>query len=217
MAIGKASEPLCHQNNMKIFKKRGFTLVEIVVATAIAAVIFMAVFDFGNGIFSFNSNAQKNLSAQSDGRRVLKSIVKELRSTSPSSLGSYPIALASSTAVTFFADIDNDAYKEQIRYFLSGKDLKRGVIKPSGYPLSYNPANEQISNLIGDINNGATPIFDYFDSNYTGTSTPLSQPVQVAKVRLIRITVKIEKDPNKLLGPIIITSQVFLRNLKDNL
>jgi prepilin-type N-terminal cleavage/methylation domain-containing protein len=202
---------------MKIFKKRGFTLVEIVVATAIAAVIFMAVFDFGNGIFSFNSNAQKNLSAQSDGRRVLKSIVKELRSTSPSSLGSYPIALASSTAVTFFADIDNDAYKEQIRYFLSGKDLKRGVIKPSGYPLSYNPANEQISNLIGDINNGATPIFDYFDSNYTGTSTPLSQPVQVAKVRLIRITVKIEKDPNKLLGPIIITSQVFLRNLKDNL
>ena len=192
-------------------------MVEIVVATAIAAVIFMAVFDFGNGIFSFNSNAQKNLSAQSDGRRVLKSIVKELRSTSPSSLGSYPIALASSTAVTFFADIDNDAYKEQIRYFLSGKDLKRGVIKPSGYPLSYNPANEQISNLIGDINNGATPIFDYFDSNYTGTSTPLSQPVQVAKVRLIRITVKIEKDPNKLLGPIIITSQVFLRNLKDNL
>jgi prepilin-type N-terminal cleavage/methylation domain-containing protein len=197
--------------------RAGFTLVEIIVAVAIASVIFLAVFNFGNDIFSFNSNAQKNLSAQSDARRVLKSIVKELRSTSPSSLGSYPITLASTTAVTFFANLDSDVYKEQIRYFLQGKELKRGIIKPSGTPLSYNPANEQISILVRDINNGTSPIFEYFDSSYTGTSTPLVQPVQITKVRLVRITLKIEKDPNKSLGPIIVQSQVFLRNLKDNL
>jgi len=198
-------------------KYRGFSLVEIIVAVAIAAAIFLAIFNFGQDIFSFNSNAQKNLSAQSDARRVLKTITKELRSASPGSLGSYPIVLASSTAVTFFSNIDSDNYKEQVRYFLQGKELKKGVIKPSGSPLSYNPANEAVTILVRDLNNGATPIFDYYDSSYTGTSTPLSQPVQVTKVRLVRVILKIEKDPNKSLGPVVVTSQVFLRNLKDNL
>ena len=202
---------------MIFYSKKGFTLVEILVAVSIATVIFVAVFNFGTSIFSFNSSAQQNLSAQSDARRVLKSMVKEFRSASPSSLGSYPITLASTTTLTFFVNIDSDIYKEQIRYFIQGNELKRGMIKPSGSPLSYNPVNEQVSTLIRDINNGATPIFDYFDSSYTGTSTPLTQPVQITKIRLIRVTVKIEKDPNKPLGPIIIESQVFLRNLKDNL
>ena len=109
--------------------------------------------------------------------------------------------------------------KEQIRYFLSDKDLKRGIIKPSGSPLSYNSANEQISTLVTGINNGVSPIFEYFDSSYTGTSTPLVQPVQITQVRLVRVTLKIEEDtnPTKTIGPVIVTSQVFLRNLKDNL
>jgi prepilin-type N-terminal cleavage/methylation domain-containing protein len=199
------------------FKNKGFTLTEIIVVVAISSVIFLAVFSFGNDIFSFNSEAQKNLSAQSDGRRVLKNMVKELRSTSPSSLGSYPIALASPTALTFFSNIDDDDYKEQIRYFLDGRELKRGVTKPSGTPLAYNPGNEQVMILVRDINNGAAPIFDYFDSNYAGTTTPLTQPVQVTKIRLVRMTLKIERDPNKSSGPVMVESQVFLRNLKDNL
>jgi len=201
----------------KHLTKRGFGLVEIVVAVAIALAIFLAVFNFGTGIFSFNSNAQKNLSAQSDARRVLKNMVKELRSASPGSLGSYPIALAGTSTLTFFANIDSDAYKEQIRYFVQNKELKKGITKPSGVPLTYNPANEQTVILIRDVNNGANPIFEYFDSTYTGTSTPLVQPVQATKIRLVRITLNIEKDPNKSLGPIIVQSQVFLRNLKDNL
>ncbi len=199
------------------FQKKAFSLVEIIVVTAIFSVIFLAVANFGQSIFSFNSNAQKNLSAQTDARRVLKTMIKELRSASPASTGAYTIALAGTSTLTFFSNIDSDAYKEQIRYFLQGNELKKGITKPSGSPLSYNPANEQTTILVRDVRNGTTSIFDYFDSNYTGTSTPLVQPVQLTKIRLVRITLKIEKDPNKSLGPIIVESQVFLRNLKDNL
>ena len=198
-------------------EKAGFTLVEIVVVVAIASVIFMAVFNFGIGIFSFNSSAQANLSAQSDARRMLKSIVRELRSASPSSLGAYPISLANATSLTFFVDLDNDGYKEQVRYFLQGNELKKGVIKPSGSPLTYNPASEQMSTMVRDINNGSSPIFEYFDSNYAGTGASLTEPVQITKIRLIRITLSIEKDSNKSPKPITVMSQVFLRNLKDNL
>ncbi|MFA6269695.1 MAG: prepilin-type N-terminal cleavage/methylation domain-containing protein [Candidatus Paceibacterota bacterium] len=202
--------------NLKIDNK-GFSLAEVVVVVAIASIIFMGVFNLGQSIFSFNSTAQKNLSAQSDGRRVLKSIVKELRSASQGSLGSYPIVLAGTSTLTFFVNLDSDSYKEQVRYFLSGTELKRGVTKPSGTPLSYNSVNEQVITLVRDINNGSTAIFEYFDSTYAGTSTPMIQPVQITKIRLIGVTIKIEKDPNKSVGPVIVTSQVFLRNLKDNL
>ena len=91
------------------------------------------------------------------------------------------------------------------------------MIKPSGTPLTYDPSNEEVVILVRDMNNGPDPIFEYFDSNYNGESAPLLQPVQITQIRLVRITVKIEKDPNRSLGPVIATSQVFLRNLKDNL
>ena len=194
----------------------GFALTEIVVAVAIAAVIFIAVFNFGSGIFSFNSRAQENLNAQSDGRRVLKEMVKELRSASPSSLGAYPIVAASSTSIIFFVNLDGDSHKERVRYFLNNNELKKGVIKPSGSPLTYNQTNEAVVTLVHNMGNGTDPIFEYFDSNYAGTTTPLVLPVQITSIRLVRITLKIKKDTASY-APVIVSSQVFMRNLKDNL
>ena len=198
-------------------RKKGFALVEMLVVLAISVVIFVAVFNFGQSIFYFNSEAQKNLSAQSDARRVLKTIAKELRSASPSSLGAYPISQANGATLIVFSDIDGDPYKEQLRYFLDGSNLKRGVVKPSGTPLTYNPANEVVSLVVRDINNAGSPIFKYFDSTFTGTEASLAEPIPITDIRLIRVTFYIEKDPNRSLGPIIVESQVFLRNLKDNL
>lgn len=196
---------------------RGITLVELVVAIAVFTVIAVVLGNFSNSIFNFNRYAETNLSAQSDGRRVLKTIVRELRSASPSSLGAYPLAQVETHAITFFSDIDNDGYKEKIRYFLQGVELRKGVIKPSGNPLVYESANEEISVLVHDVVNGANPIFEYFDQNYTGATPPLIHPVQATSVRLIRITLLLDKDQNKYPGPVSVESQVTLRNLKDNL
>lgn len=198
--------------------QRGFSLAEVIISVAVGGAILIAIFNFSNSIFLFNSTSQENLSAQSEGRRVLKTIAKELRSTSPSSLGSYPISQAGTSSITFFSNIDNDSHKEQVRYFLQNGSLKKGVINPSGTPLVYNSANESVVTLISNVRNSASsPVFQYFDSAYSGTSTPLSSPVPVTSVRFIKVTVEIDKYPNRSLGPIVVTSQVFLRNLKDNL
>lgn len=201
-----------------IKKYNGFSLAEVIISVAVGGAILIAIFNFSNSIFLFNSTSQENLSAQSDGRRVLKTIAKELRSTSPSSLGSYPISQAATSSITFFSNIDSDSHKEQVRYFLQNGSLKKGVINPSGTPLVYNSANESIVTLISNVrNNASSPVFQYFDSAYTGTSTPLSIPVSVTSVRFIKVSVEIDKYPNRSLGPIVVTTQVFLRNLKDNL
>jgi len=198
--------------------KNGFTLAEILVSIGIFVFIGLAVASFERDIFFLNNSLQSNLSAQIDARQLLRTVVSELRGASPSSLGSYTIAQAATSTITFYSNIDKDILKERVRYFLSGSDLHRGIIKPTGSPLVYNSESESVDVVIRNVVNGtSTATFEYFDGFFTGTSSPLVQPVSALSVRLVRITVVIDSDPNRPPGPITVTSMGTLRNLKDNL
>jgi hypothetical protein len=147
-------------------------------------------------------------------------MVSEMRSITPSALGAYPIESVSTSSILFFADIDGDNVADRIRYFLdpATRSLRRGQVLATGQPPSYNLAQETFSTLVTDVlTSTSTPIFDYHIATYTGTSSPLTYPVNIQLIRLIKITINIEKDPNR--GPelITITSLASLRNLKDNL
>lgn len=197
---------------------RGVTLVELVVSAAILGLIAYTMGIFQRDIFSLNFSAQNNLSAQLDARHVLKQMVAELREASPSSLGGYPITVASTSVLTFYTDTNNDGIKERVRYFVSGTTLRRGHLTPTGTPLVYVDANEKLTSMVSNIANSATTtLFTYYPSTFAGTSTPLSQPVTIANIRMIKINVVIEKDANKSPTPIVVTTMVVLRNLKDNL
>lgn len=104
-----------------------------------------------------------------------------------------------------------------MRYFQDGTVLKKGIIKPAGEPLSYNQADETIIEAIHDIANGATPIFTYYDTNYDGTTLPIEEPVDILDVRLLKITVLIDKNSSQPPGATSLITQVAMRNLKDNL
>jgi len=132
-------------------------------------------------------------------------------------LGSYPIETAGITAFTFFSDINSDGLKERIRYFLSGTTLMKGVIVPLGSPLQYLSNTEVLTEIVHNVRNGSTPIFTYYDSSYNGSTSPLSQPVSILSVRLVMITLILEGDPNRQPAPITVTTEVSIRNLKDNL
>ncbi|MHB1316643.1 MAG: type IV pilus modification PilV family protein [Minisyncoccota bacterium] len=196
---------------------RGVTLAELVISVAILSVIVYAVSIFQRDVFSLSFSAQNNLSAQLDARHVIKQIIAELREASPSSLGGYPISLAGTSAITFYSDLNNNGVKERIRYFLLGTTLKKGVLTPTGSPLVYVEANEKITSVVKDVANGTIPIFTYYPSTFTGTTSPLSQPVTISNIRMVGVNVVIEKDPNRNPAPIIVKTSVTLRNLKDNL
>jgi len=201
----------------KVNLMSGFTLVEILVTMAIFSLILGAVGLFARDTFYYKSIFSGGLISYDSANKILQPISSEIRSTSPSSLGAYSIEQASNTSFIFFTDIDNDGLKERIRYFLSGTTLKRGVIIPSGSPLQYLSGNEIITDIIPNLINGSTPIFTYYDTNYNGSTNPLTQPVSITNVRLVKITLIIDVDPNRPPLPITVTTQVTLRNLKDNL
>jgi prepilin-type N-terminal cleavage/methylation domain-containing protein len=197
---------------------KGFTLVELLLSVLVISVIAVTVGTFQKDVFSLNYSLQGSLNAQLDARHVVKIMVTELRKASPSALGAYPVALASSTAITFYSDVDNNGVKDKVRYFVSGSTVRKGVVAPTGNPLVYNDANEKLTTIItGFVSSSTLPLFQYYPSSYTGTTSPLTLPIDVLALRLVKITVIIDKDPAHSPAMIVVTSQVNLRNLKDNL
>jgi len=196
------------------------TIIELMVSLTILVVIGIVIARFQADIFVFTTDLRNGFSADEQARTIIRPMTDEIRSASPSSLGAYPIVLASSTAFTFYSDIDNTGVKDEVSYFVSGNALKKGVIVPTGNPYVYSPSSETITTVVPSLlnaNSTATPVFQYYDDSYTGTSSPLAQPVTPSSVRLVKITFAIDADPNRSPSARSITTQVEIRSLKDNL
>lgn len=198
--------------------KKGFTLVETLIALFIFSLATIVVGNFARDIFFYNSIAQSELDVEYSGRKILNPIISEIRSATLSSVGAYPVESVATSSFVFFSNIDSDNKKERVRYFLEGTNLKKGVIKPTGtVSLIYVSANEVVTTIIPDVRNGTTSLFSFYDTNYTGSSTPLTYPINIPNVRFVKISLILDKDVNRLPGPVTVTTQVAIRNLKDNL
>jgi len=203
---------------LKKLKKKngGYSIIELIIAVSILTMIIGAYGAFQADVFSLNRLIQTGLNNQYEAKKIIRPFANEVRGASFSSQGSYPIAEAATSTLTFYSNIDSDSYVEKIRYFLEGKTFKKGITKPSGSPLAYNQNNEQISQIVHDV--VPAQIFYYYDSGYNGTSltAPLAFPVTPAEVRLIKVILKIDSDPNNKPYAIEVETQVSIRNLKDN-
>jgi len=199
-------------------KHKGFTLVEVLTSVAIFSCILVVIAAFQYNVLNFNRSAAVALNNTQEAQTIMKTVAKELRSMESGSNGSYPITAAATSTITFFSDTDGDGLKDQIRYYIASSTLFRGVIKPAGSPLTYVAANETKKTLATGIRNSSTtPMFEYFNGTFTGTSTALTYPLSITTIRLVRVNLTIDSDPNK--SPVVRTfsTQAQLRNLKDNL
>jgi prepilin-type N-terminal cleavage/methylation domain-containing protein len=200
----------------KDYYKRGFTMTELLISIFILTLFTITATTFQKDVFSLNTFFQSSLNVQLDARHVIKGLVAELRRAQPSNFGDYPVAVASSSAITFFSDINSDGTREIIRYFVSGTDLKKGVMIATGTPVVY--GSESITTIMsGLVSSSTQPLFQYYPSSYAGTSTPLTYPISIPSIRLVKVTAIIDRDPGRSPTQVVVTSQVSLRNLKDNL
>lgn len=194
------------------------SLAETMVALALFVVVMAAVAAFQVSIFTSKQTVSGSLQTAQDAQIILRTMLVELRSAQPAVNGIYTIASAGTSSLSFFSDPANTGQTEEITYSVVGSRLYRSVTLPTGSPLGYNPATTATSSLLTDVKNlSATPVFQYYDQNYTGTSTPLAMPVNVSSIKLISITLTLDIDPNRSPLPRTYTTQVSLRNLKSNL
>ena len=177
-----------------MYKTRGFTLIEILIVLAIFTTLSLLIGRFALDISNFSVFFGEDLRAQQELQSSLRPMIRELRSMGPSNNGSYPIMTASATALTFYSDSDGDGLFERIRYYMEGNIFKKGILKPSGNPLTYNPAQEKTFEFAHNVTNGSA-VFSYYDKNYTGSGNALSSPINIPAIKLVKVELVIDQNP----------------------
>lgn len=202
---------------MKPFEnnQRGVTLVEILVVTTIGLLLMLGIYQFAANTLQYRNEFGGRLQLLDDVRQIMKPMAGVIRQAQDSSVGDYAIEEAASTTLTVFSDIIDNPYRERVRYFVEDSELKRGVLTPSGQPLVYDEADEEIEVLMRNI---SSVTFLYYGEDYRGTSSALIHPFPVSDVRMVEVVITIDDDPNREPNPLGEVSMfVQLRNLKNNL
>lgn len=195
---------------------KGFTVVEVMVVMAISIILITALLRFLVAGYPLSSVTLLQSNSNETARIQLNRIAKEMRKLRYSDTGAYPLVEMLPQRMVFYANIDNDAETEQVRYELDGINLIRGITNPSGDPIEYDSDDEVSTIVARNIRNGTGEIFTYYNGDYPDDTTPLT-PADVTEVKYVQFHLLIDANTEKDPGAVEITSQVQLRNLKTNL
>ncbi|MEK7130168.1 MAG: hypothetical protein AAB793_00775 [Patescibacteria group bacterium] len=196
-------------------RKNGFTIVEIITSTFIMGIIAIAIsalFVWGWRTWQYSNDQARAINAF---RKAYDQTVKEIREMQTASNGAYNIESATAAELIFYANTDSDDERERVRLTLTGNNLIKGIIQPVGSPAAYPQGSETTSVIAQYIRN--SNIFSYYDQNFTGAENPLTIPVNVSSIRLVRFFLSIDVDPNRPPAAFDLSTNTALRNLKQNL
>ena len=203
---------------MKIENKKGMTLVETIVAIGIFAIGIQGFTLLFLKTWKNNSFIIEEGMTSMAVSRCVTELASNLRKIRQADSGEYPIKSGDGFSLTVFLDVDNDGITERVHYYLDQSNLKMGTTKPSGTPAVY-PSGDQQAKIIGSYVTNAQnePIFYYYNKEYPGDTThnPLSVPIDVGQVRLIKIHLFVNINPVRAPDNVKIETFAELRNLND--
>ncbi len=186
------------------FMRRGFTLVELLVAMAVGLVVLGAMY----AVFTMQNKefVQQDMvtAMQQNARAVLEMMIRELRmagynpakkttgwSSSPTTApGRAPgIITANASVVTFVADLDGDSdttYTDNENENITYELCSANVCPPCKWQCLARTANGVMLPFAEDIE---TLAFKYYNDSGTELTTPVAA-ADLANIRKIEITVK---------------------------
>jgi prepilin-type N-terminal cleavage/methylation domain-containing protein len=206
------------QIKKNIFKK-GFTLIETLVAITILSLGTAAA------VLLFTKMMQSKAYSLEMGRssfivsRSIGDLTQTLRRARQSDAGAHPIVSANKNDLVVYSDYDKDGVTERLHIYLSNGKVYMGIRRPSGtFPKTY-AAGDEITNQIADhiVNTVNDPMFSYYNSDYPEDiiNNPVATPANVSEIRLVKIFLKINIDPNRAPDNIQQETFVNFRNLND--
>jgi len=195
---------------------RGFTLMEVIVVTAVSTILMLVITSSIVSIYRSNGYAIAQAQEIDTARRGLQTWAQDVREMDFGANGAYPIVSASAYSISFYADIDPDAITEFIEYELSSTTLYRHVHQASGFPATYDTTNPQTFTLSESVQNELEGIqlFRYFNNSGNEIINPNAQ---LTDIRYITIELVVNIDPIRSPGEFVLSGSATPRNLKDNL
>jgi len=203
--------------NLKLYQS-GFTLVEVMLSVSVFAILSGGIIGL-IGVMTRDARKQDSLLSSTDqARKVAFQFENGLRDAVASNTGAYPLDTVAAQTVIFYSNIDSDPEIERVRYYLSAGKMYRGIVNPTGSPLTYNIGSEVSTVIQSNVANGSSALFHYYDENYAGTQAELAQPVSVVAVRHIKLELRVTNTGGLTsTNYFTVTAGASLRNLKTNL
>lgn len=188
---------------------RGFTLAETLVVIVIVTVVGLAVTRLITFFYTSNAYVFQQTSALDSAHRGVEYAFLNIREASYGDDGSYPVAQAATSSITFYADVDNDGPIEKIRVYLAQGSLYRGVTNSAGSPPTYTGQTESVSTIATNVVNAtSSPIFRYF----TTAGTELTTPINVSDIASVSTELSVDLNPSKAPDIFTLRASATLRN-----
>ena len=187
------------------------TLLEALIWVSITSMLMLAIVQSVQYFYRTNNYAVEQGQAITSAQRGIEDMIKIMREAAYSSNGAWPVISMATSSFAFYADIDNDPFIEQIRFYLDGNIIKRGIIDPSGDPPVYT-ASEQTSNISEYVRNNEQHVvmFRYYDLN----GNEMTDFSRIAEVRFVEATVIVNINPFRLPNQFTLRSTAALRNVE---
>jgi len=197
----------------------GMTLIEMMVA--------IAIFTLGIAGFTllFSKTWQTNSYTLEMGQSTMvvsqgvNTMVDYIRRSRQGDDGSYPVVSADDNDLVLYSDYNKDGVTERLHFYKSGQSVLMGVTNPTNtMPKTYPAGDQKVVAIAGHIvNNSSTPFFYYYDNSYSGGTgqNPLDTPATVSDIRLVKVYLQININPNRAPDNIQMQSFAELRNLND--
>ena len=196
----------------RYYLQNGMSLIEVIVWIGILTLLMAAMSTGIINVYRNNSYTFERALAVVSVRKGLEQTTQLVREATYSDSGGYPVVALSSDSFTFYADYDNDGQAEQVRFFLSGENLQRGTIEPSGSPAVYT-GSETVKTIVDNVRNITLgrDLFTYYDAAGVQVTvmSNILDPVFI-KVDLIANTGK-----NPTVNDYELHGSAFMRNLKN--
>lgn len=193
---------------------KGFTVIELVIAMGILMLVAVFITYFSLDIADATLRYGRMLITQQTIQSTLEVMIPEIRSAGQANDGSYPLSIAGTSTLEFYSDLDGDGLLERVRYYLSDETFKKAVIPPSGTPPRYVSSTETLQDLVENVVPG-DQLFQYYDSTATSTnSTALSQPVDVSRVKTVKVTLIANQGTDSTPSLVGTQAEAAIRNVR---
>lgn len=188
----------------------GFTLIEMIVVIAITSVVGIALALSIGDFYRRNSYVIESAGSLDSARRGVAYVTGNFREALYGDDGSYPIALAATSSMTFYADVDKDGGVERTRIYIQNNTLYRGVTNAAGSPASYTGQTETITTIANNVRNGtSTPLFRYYNSS----GSELTGTIDVSDIASMKVELLVDLNPNRAPDIYTLTGAATLRNI----
>tara|TARA_B100000745_G_scaffold63630_4_gene37619 strand:+ start:486 stop:1100 length:615 start_codon:yes stop_codon:yes gene_type:complete len=196
-------------------KKKGFSLPEVIIVSALFAIIMVVVMGGVHTMYRQNAYTFAQAYQVQNARKGVTALVRDIREMTYADNGAFPLRVMDEHKIGFYSDIDRDDSVEYVSYELvASTTLYKYVYEATGTPATYDLNNPDTTSIVSayvqNLIQGEST-FQYYDAS----GTEVISADNLTDVRYVEVKSIVNIDPVRDPGQYMLRSSATLRNIRD--